>query len=168
MSAHPLFKLTIKDSKATIILTPCPSTKGADLDTSLNEIKATGTEAILTLMTQAELDKNHLSELGQSIKAKGMSWFHLPIEDDAAPEAPFLDAWVSAGPAIHRLIEQGKTIAIHCKGGSGRTGLVAAQILIERGEEIESLMKRLQKLRPNAFMHVCHQDYLTHVNNNQH
>jgi protein-tyrosine phosphatase len=164
MSIHPIFKLAIKDSKATIILTPCPGTKEADLDTSLNELKAAGAEAVLSFMTQPELDKNNLSDIGLSIKAKGMSWFHLPIEDDAAPETPFIEAWENAGPAVHRLIEKGKTIALHCKGGSGRTGLVAAQILLERGEEMTSLMKRIQKLRPNAFMHACHRDYLTSIN----
>ncbi|WP_413700746.1 protein phosphatase [Psychromonas sp. KJ10-10] len=168
MSVHPIFKLKIKDSKASLLLTPCPGTKEADLDTSLDEIKVAGAEAILTFMTQAELDKNNLSDLGKSIKAKGMSWFHLPIEDDVAPEPPFLNAWKASGPAIHRLIEKGKSIAVHCKGGSGRTGLVVAQILIERGEEMESLMKRIQKLRPNAFMHACHRDYLSDLNNNQH
>lgn len=160
MSTHPLFILTIKNSDATIFLTPCPGTKEADLATSLTQIKKAGAQAILTFMTQAELDKNDLSDLGESIKAKGMSWFHLPIVDDEAPEAPFLTAWETAGPAIHRLIEQGKSIAVHCKGGSGRTGLVSAQILLERGESIGPLMKRIQELRPNAFTHACHRDYL--------
>lgn len=160
MSAHPLFKLTIKNSKAIIILTPCPGTQEVDLNTSLDEIKAAGAEAILTLMTQVELDKNDLGDLGKSVKAKGMSWFHLPIKDDEVPEMPFLTVWETAGPAIHRLIEQGKNIAVHCKGGSGRTGLITAQILFERGEEIESLMKRIKLLRPNAFSNACHREYL--------
>lgn len=165
MSVHPLFTLPIKNSEANIILTPCPGTKDADLTTSLNEIKGAGAEAILTFMTQAELDKNNLSDIGESVKAKGMSWFHLPIVDDEAPQSPFITAWESAGPAIHRLIEQGKSIAVHCKGGSGRTGLISAQILLERGEAIGPLMKRIQVLRPNAFTHACHRDYLTHLNN---
>ncbi len=160
MSTHPLFTLSIENSEAKILLTPCPGTKDADLDTSLNDIKNAGAEAVLTLMTQQELDKNDLSNIGESIKAKGLSWFHLPIVDDEAPEAPFLTAWETAGPAIHRLIEQGKSIAVHCKGGSGRTGLISAQILLERGEAIEPLMKRIQALRPNAFTHACHRDYL--------
>jgi len=164
MPIHPLFPLSIKNSKAKIILTPCPGTKEADLITSLNEIKAVGVEAVLTFMTQTELDKNNLSDIGKSVKAKGMSWFHLPIIDDEAPEDPFLESWKTAGPAVHRLIEQGKTIAVHCKGGSGRTGLVSAQILLERGEEIEPLMKRIKRLRPNAFMHACHRDYLLNLN----
>lgn len=160
MSTHPLFRLAIKNSDAIIILTPCPGTKDVDLSTSLNELKEAGAEAILTFMTQAELDKNGLSDIGESIKAKGISWFHLPIIDDEAPEALFLSEWKTAGPAVHRLIEQGKSIAVHCKGGSGRTGLISAQILLERGEEIDPLMKRIQQLRPNAFTHACHRDYL--------
>lgn len=163
MSVHPIFSLAIKNSKAKIILTPCPGTKEADLNRSLNELKTAGAEAILSFMTQAELDKNNLSNIGESIKGKGMSWFHLPIVDDKAPEAPFITAWETAGPAIHRLIEQGKTIAVHCKGGSGRTGLVSAQILLERGEEIKPLMDRIKRLRPNAFMHACHRDYLQNL-----
>jgi len=163
MSIHPLFKLSIENSAAEIILTPCPGTKEADLSTSLNEIKASGAEAVLTFMTQAELDKNNLSDIGQSITATGMSWFHLPIVDDEAPEAPFSTVWENAGPAIHRLIEQGKSIAVHCKGGSGRTGLISAQILLERGEAIEPLMKRIKLLRPNAFTHACHRDYLNNL-----
>lgn len=165
MSIHPLFPLSIKNSEAKIILTPCPGTKEADLTMSLNELKAAGAEAVLTFMTQAELDKNALSNIGKSVKAQGMSWFHLPIVDDEAPEAPFLNAWETAGPAVHRLIEQGKTIAVHCKGGSGRTGLISAQILLERGESIEPLMKRIKHLRPNAFTHACHRDYLQNLAN---
>jgi len=165
MSIHPTFPLGIKNSNAKIILTPCPGTKEVDLTTSLKELKTAGAEAVLTFMTQAELDKSMLSDIGRSVKAQGMSWFHLPIEDDEAPESPFLVAWETAGPAIHRLIEQGRTIAIHCKGGSGRTGLVAAQILLERGESIEPLMKRIKNLRPNAFTHACHRDYLQNLAN---
>ncbi|PKF61396.1 protein phosphatase [Psychromonas sp. psych-6C06] len=163
MLTHPFFTLPIKNSEAKIILTACPGTKEADLDTSLEQLKAAGAQAILTFMTQAELDKNNLSDIGKSIKSKGISWFHLPIVDDEAPEAPFLDAWQTAGPAIHRLIEQGKTIAMHCKGGSGRTGLISAQILLERGEAIEPLMARIKLLRPNAFTHACHRDYLKNL-----
>ena len=163
-SVHPLFPISIENSAAKIILTPCPGTKGVALKISLKQIKQAGAEAVLTFMTQSELEKNHLSAIGEVVKAQGMSWFHLPIVDDLAPETPFLEAWKSAGPAIHRLLEQGKSIAVHCKGGSGRTGLVAAQILLERGEAIEPLMKRIQFIRPNAYTHACHRDYLITLN----
>lgn len=166
MSFHPLFPIDITGTNAKIILTPCPGTKDVDLNTSLLQIKQADAHAVLTFMTQAELEKNNLPELGQSVENLGMLWFHLPIIDDHAPETEFLEAWKSAGPIIHDLIAQGKTIAVHCKGGSGRTGLVSAQIMIERGEEISSVMERLKALRPNAFMHSCHRDYLAELAKN--
>ena len=165
MSIHPLFTLTVENSTASIILTPCPGTKDVDLVNSLQQIKASGAVALLTFMTQRELDKNQLSDIGKASEAQGLQWFHLPIVDDEAPGTPFLEAWKSAGPIIHDLIAQGKTIAVHCKGGSGRTGLISAQILIERGEALAPLMARIQVVRPNAFMHLCHRDYLTDLAN---
>lgn len=161
MSAtHPLFPLSIENSSARIILTPCPGTKGVDLSMSLAQLKEAGAEAVLTFMTQEELDRNSLSAIGKAIKAQGMSWFHLPIPDDHCPERQFSEVWESAGPAVHRLLERGKSIAVHCKGGSGRTGLITAQILLERGELAVSSMRRIQAIRPNAFSLACHREYL--------
>ncbi|MCG6200071.1 cyclin-dependent kinase inhibitor 3 family protein [Psychromonas antarctica] len=157
---HPIFPIPIADSAAKIILTPCPGTKGAALIASLEQLKAAGAEAVLTLMTHSELEKNSLSGIGEAVIAQGMSWFHLPIVDDHIPEAEFLRAWKNAGPAVQCLLTQGKSIAIHCKGGSGRTGLLAAQILLQRGECMEPTMACIQAVRANAFTHVCQRDYL--------
>jgi len=165
MSTHPLFPISIENSTAQIILTPCPGTKDADLHNSLQQIKASGTAALLTFMTQSELDKNQLTDIGEVVQSEGLLWFHLPIVDDQAPGRAFLDAWEKAGPIVHDLISRGKTIAVHCKGGSGRTGLISAQILLERGEELAPLMARIQVVRPNAFTHECHRDYLTRLEN---
>lgn len=165
-TTHPLFPMHIENCSARIILTPCPGTKGVDLTASLKQIKQAGAAAVLTFMTQEELDKNSLPEIGKAVKAQGMSWFHLPIVDDHCPEAPFLEAWESAGPAVHRLLEQGKTVAVHCKGGSGRTGLISAQILLERGEALAPLMERIRAIRPNAFTHACHREYLAALEEN--
>ena len=62
-----------------------------------------------------------------------MKWFHLPIRDDEGPTEIFLSAWKKVGNEVHQLLNNGYSIAIHCKGGSGRTGLLAGQIMLERG-----------------------------------
>ncbi|WP_354622791.1 dual specificity protein phosphatase family protein [Psychromonas sp. MME2] len=160
-SIHPCFPLPIENSAAELLLMPCPGTKGVPLQETLKQLKTKEkVDALITLMTSEELLKNQLVELGGSVKELGISWFHLPITDDHAPSDDFLTLWETAGPAIHRLLEQGKRVAIHCKGGTGRTGLVAAQILVERGENLEKVMTRIKKRRPNAFTLTCHQDYL--------
>ena len=141
-------------------MTPCPGTKSVSLKSSLVQLKQADASAVLTFMTADELHKNNLSTIGEAVKAQDMRWFHLPIIDDQVPEAAFSAAWETAGPLVHDLLERDVTIAVHCKGGSGRTGLIRAQILLERGEVLEPLIKRIQALRPNAFMHACHREYV--------
>jgi hypothetical protein len=101
-----------------------------------------------------------VTDLGQLCAQRGLQWFHLPIEDEHAPEADFDAAWQTQRPAVHRLLDAGKKIAIHCKGGSGRTGLMAAQILVERGWPKDEATRAVKALRPNALSLAVHQDYL--------
>jgi len=60
---------------------------------------------------------------------------------------------------VHALLRQGQKVAIHCKGGSGRTGLVAAQILLELGLDKIEAKQRVQALRPYALTLAQHLAY---------
>ncbi len=59
------------------------------------------------------------------------------------------------------MLVEGKNIAIHCKGGSGRTGLIAAQLLIECGVPFRAAINEVQALRPRALQHPAHVQYIT-------
>ncbi len=107
----------------------------------------------------AELESLQVADLGAQVKAHGLQWFHCPIEDDHAPLADFAAAWQQAGPLVHQLLDAGKTVAIHCKGGSGRTGLMAAQILLERGNNKDNVKSTVQALRPYALTLEPHVHY---------
>lgn len=58
------------------------------------------------------------------------------------------------------MLDRGGVLAIHCKGGSGRTGLIAARILMARGVEREAAVAAVQALRPNAISHPVHRDWI--------
>ncbi|TEW52619.1 phosphatase domain-containing putative toxin [Psychromonas algicola] len=166
MSLHPTFPLRLEQGSAQLILTPCPGTKDISLTSSLKQLKDSGVSAVVTLMTSAELSALSLSDISTITRSLGMQWFHLAIEDDCAPDASFSESWKTAGPAIHELLNRDEHIAVHCKGGSGRTGLVSGQILIERGEELSQVIEKIQKLRPNAFKLEKHIDYIKSVEKN--
>jgi len=144
MSLHPIFPLSVEHSNAKLLLTPCPGAKELPLKLALQALKEFGANAVITLMTEKELQVLLLNDICIATKSLGMSWFHLPICDQQIPDKDFSCLWETAGPAIHRLLENEKSVAIHCKGGSGRTGMIAAQILLERGEVLHKVMKKFK------------------------
>jgi hypothetical protein len=120
---HPFNFLPLVNG-ANLIFTPCPGTKDVGLQQSLEQLAAAGASAILTLMPTAEMQRNAVVDMPELCEQLGLKWFHLPIEDDHAPEQEFTAAWNVTKEKVHALLNSGKSIAIHCKGGSGRTGLV--------------------------------------------
>lgn len=158
--AHPFTPLVIHDDVGQILFTPCPGTKEVSLQNSLEQLAAAGATAVITLMPQEEMERNVVTDLPKLCAQLGLDWFHLPIEDDHAPEQAFQNAWQHAKDKILSLLDAGKAIAIHCKGGTGRTGLVAAQILLARGMPIDEVIDRVRAVRPNALRIPMQQEYI--------
>lgn len=166
--SHPFDRLPLdQTSNAGLIFTPCPGTKGTSVQAALETLKDAGANALITLMPASELAAHQAQALGEYCQAAGLAWFHCPIEDDHAPQADFAAAWQQAGPEVHQLLSEGKTVAIHCKGGSGRTGLMAAQILLERGLSKDMVKSKVQTLRPYALTLEPHVHYFNSLQESQ-
>ena len=65
--------------------------------------------------------------------AAGFDWHHLPIAEACAPCHSFEKIWNSVSHSFQQLLNDGGRVLIHGKNGLGRTGTVAAKLLIERG-----------------------------------
>ena len=128
MNKHPFYPINL-DNGAQLILTPCPGVKGVGLDVSIKHLAQAGTKLMLTLMFDKEMKNNDISFMPNLCKEQGIAWLQLPIVDDDAPREIFEHAWGQFHQTIFATIKSGGSIAIHCKGGTGRTGLVAAMIL---------------------------------------
>ncbi len=159
MSSHPFDKLPLSGG-GTLVFTPCPGTKGVDLRESLAQLAQAGAAAVITLMPKDEMARNQVSDLPQACADAGLQWFHLPIVDDTAPEQGFREAWAEAREAVFGVLEGEEAVAIHCKGGSGRTGLMAAIIMLERGTPQSDVVAGVKGLRPRSLTLAVHADYL--------
>ncbi|UPQ87865.1 cyclin-dependent kinase inhibitor 3 family protein [Vibrio sinaloensis] len=158
---HPTWQLNL-DSGA-LVLTPCPGTKGVDLNTSLAQLKQQGVEAIVTALDDAELASKQVEALGREAQQLGMQWFQIEIEDDCAPGEGFAAKWQQASPVLHKIVDRGGKVAMHCMGGSGRTGLFAAHLLLEKEWPLERIIEQVQALRPGAFTKPVQLEYITSV-----
>ncbi|EWC39915.1 protein phosphatase [Pseudomonas stutzeri] len=156
MPNHPYDVLDVPGSTARLILTPCPGSKATSVGEALATLQAAGAEALITLMPSEELVRNEVAQLSQLCTERDLEWLHLPVADEQVPLDDFDQAWAQSVTRINELLDAGKSIAIHCKGGSGRTGLIAARILIERQVSREAAIASVQALRPRAIQHPAH------------
>jgi protein-tyrosine phosphatase len=165
---HPLEIANIVAPTAGVIgVTFCPGKHqmvaatrcwARDLAMDLDVVSAWG--AVLTLVTPAELRSLSVEMLGQEVIARGIRWFHLPIEDVAVPTQQWEREWTLASPELHRILDSDGRVLVHCKGGLGRAGLVAARLLFERGVSPDNAITRVRRMRPGAIETRAQEDYL--------
>lgn len=158
-TTHPYWTLPL-DGSGQLILTPCPGAKETPMEAALQQLKEAGATAVLTALEPGDLAEDGLAQLAQACETLGLKWFHLPIEDDCAPGDEFHANWPQANRAAQAMLDQGESLAIHCMGGSGRTGLIAARLMLERGVALDTAIAQIQALRPGAFTRQVHLDYI--------
>lgn len=121
-----------------------------DLDLDLQAIAAWGAKLVLTLVEPAELRALAVPQLGHEVQARGMDWRHLPIADFSVPGAVFEAQWRIDGRHLRNLLRQGQDVLVHCKGGLGRAGMIAARLLVELGMPADDAIRQVRRARHGA------------------
>lgn len=137
-----------------------------DLALDLEAVAHWGAAAVVTLLEPHELDLLKVPTLGEEVARRHMSFLHLPIPDGAVPDDAFETAWTKAGEGLRARLRSGASVVLHCKGDLGRTGTIAARLLIELGIPLNEAVDRVRKARPGAIenaaqmAHVLNASYL--------
>ena len=156
---HPLRIDPLPVGNGQLGLTFCPGKRGdsvygapwaRDLYTDLMAIRASGATTVVSLMERFEFDMLGVPELPEQVPGFDMDWIHLPIRDVDVPAAPFDEVWPRVLPSLMERLGAGERIVLHCRGGLGRTGLVAALLLIEHGTDPDTAIRRVRGARPGA------------------
>ena len=156
--SHPLriAAVTPGGGHGRIGITLCPGktdpdgmtgTWARDLDLDLDAIADWGATAAVSLITDRELDHLAVRDLPQAVQARHMEWWHLPIPDGQPPGSDFEAAWEVAGEALRNRLRAGFDVLVHCKGGLGRAGTVAARLLVELGAKPDDAIRQVREAR---------------------
>ena len=130
------------------------------LGDDLERIHAWGATGIITLNEWWELEVVRVTDMQNQANALGMRWLHLPIEDMQAPADNFEVVWPEVGAEIKQMLDRGERILVHCWAGLGRTGTIAARLLIEYGAEPEEAIRAVRSARAGAIQSKIQEDYV--------
>jgi hypothetical protein len=123
------------------VLGLCPLPQAGDV-VALRDWRA---DLVLTLVEPAEIAE--LSpDLAGALVAAGIAQRLFPIVDYGVP----LGGWPEVSADLHTALAIGARIVVHCRGGCGRTGMIALRLMVELGEIPAQALARLRAVRPCA------------------
>jgi len=137
----------------------CPGRKGRDrqgrtwqrdLSADLEAIRTDGAETLVTLIETKELALYGVEPLPEAVAHVGLGWIHWPVGDMKTASGPAAKAMQAALPALIERVRGGSTIVIHCAAGLGRTGTLAAQMLVHAGMKPDEAIQTVRLTRPGA------------------
>jgi protein-tyrosine phosphatase len=146
-------------SAAKIGLTICPGKQGRglysgiwkrDLQKDFDVISGWPTKILITLMESHEFALLHIKDFELKATQQQFEWLHLPIEDMHVPTNKWMNSWPELSLRLRKALEQDQNLVIHCRGGLGRTGIVAALLLIDQKVDNQQAISMVRKVRPGA------------------
>lgn len=123
-----------------------PRPRGGDwLGDEVRSLRACGLDVLVSLLTREEVEELDLADEAGCCAACGIEFVCFPFPDRGVP-ASAADALVLVR-RLAALLSGGKAVAIHCRQGVGRSGLVAGCVLASLGENPESALDRIARAR---------------------
>jgi len=154
-----IYAINLEFGNAAIGMTICPGKRGEsdyggpwrrDLIVDMEVIREWDCRILVTVMELGELEAFHVTNLGASATSAGIQWYHIPITDGDPPDERFETLWPEVGPVILNALRGGQRVVIHCRGGLGRTGMIACLLLIELGWSPQSSLETVRQKRPGT------------------
>lgn len=105
-------------------------------------------DLVLTMTERAEMATLGAADLPEWLAAQGIDWRHFPIADFSTPPAGA--DWATPSAQATAVLARGGRVLTHCRGGLGRSGMVALRLMVEAGEAPMAALARLRSVRPGA------------------
>lgn len=118
-----------------------------DLGADLDVIAGWNAAAVVTLMETGELARYRIADIGEEVRARFIEWHHMPIRDYGVPDAAFEAEWPARSARLRALVAAGNRVLVHCRGGLGRAGTVAARLLVEMGADVDEAISAVRRER---------------------
>ena len=118
---------------------------GEWLQDELENWRRAGVHTIFSLLTPEEEQDLDLLHEDRETRERDMTFRSFPIPDRQVPDSETKLAKVLA--KVDKDLASGRNVVLHCRQGIGRSGLVAACLLVTKGFDAGAAIKRLSAAR---------------------
>ena len=114
-------------------------------DDEFSGLKTLGISSVVSLLEVSEARELELNKEEELCFAAGLEFNSFPIPDRGVPNSA-VGLSKLACEIYHRCTE-GKSVVIHCRAGIGRSGVVAAAVLMHSGFEVKDAFHKISNAR---------------------
>ncbi len=126
----------------TLYLMPCPL--ASQTQQILSGLKDKGVSHIVSMLPADEASELGVEDEADHCRELGLVFLNFPIKDFGLPE---MAAFATFVQQIAKLLTTNAHVAVHCKAGIGRSGMVAASTLVALGHSAQLARETVSKAR---------------------
>jgi len=115
------------------------------LEDEIYGLSTLGVNVVVSLLDVGEILELGLRDEKKICEANGIEYLSFPIKDRSVPESPAHT--VQFVRNLHLQLLGGQNMVIHCRAGIGRSGLMAACLLVHAHEPPGKAFTRISKAR---------------------
>jgi atypical dual specificity phosphatase len=123
----------------------------SDLEPQIDWLSANGIEMLVGL-------EERPAQIVEALRERGIAYHHFAIRD---MEEPSISQAVDFCRLAERYLQSNRGVAVHCRGGLGRTGTMIACLLAWYGDSPEDAVARVRRARPNAIQTDAQEQFIT-------
>ncbi|MEM7012589.1 MAG: dual specificity protein phosphatase family protein [Verrucomicrobiota bacterium] len=118
---------------------------GEWIEDEFANIAKIGVNVVVSLLEPEEAEELGLGDEAELCEQNGIKLISFPIQDRCLPKS--LNEFCDLIETIDEILNDGETVAVHCRAGIGRSGIVAAAILIRSGLEVAEAFTKVSAAR---------------------
>jgi protein-tyrosine phosphatase len=128
---------------------------GEWLEDEVRGWRRAGIDVVISLLESDEAAQLELLDESKAAETNGIHFISFPIPDRGVPAS--VSASLSLMATVSSALGEGSNVAVHCRQGIGRSGLIAAGILANSGVQPEEAIKMVSDARGLAIPETTEQ-----------